>query len=79
MRVLKDKTQNKWVREEAERIVKHWEPEWGVMFLTSTGQEACREMGRHHGFNSLESAKQWVKDNTYRADPIITGFYVFVW
>lgn len=81
MRVLEDKTNEPALNA---RVFEHEKYttlplDWGVMFLDESGGEMCREMGKHHGFNDLESARKWVKDNTHRAHSAITAFYVFAW
>jgi hypothetical protein len=78
-RVLEDKTKDAEVLAEAERTGQYRTVQWGVMFLGEDNREFCREMGRDHGFNDLESAREWVKQATPRAYPGITAFYVFAW
>jgi hypothetical protein len=78
-RVLEDKTRDAEVLAEAERAGQYRTVQWGVMFLGENNRELCREMGLYHGFNDLESAREWVKRITPRAYPGITAFYVFAW
>jgi len=51
---------------------------WGVMFQID-GVDACREMGRDHGFNSYESAIEWLRTAAHTKWHRITSFYVFAW
>ncbi len=59
---------------------KHNAPQqWGVMFLTESGAEFCREMGSAYRFHDYPTAVRWVQENVTKAHPAITGFYVFCW
>jgi hypothetical protein len=52
--------------------------DWGIMFQID-GVDACREMGRDHGFNSYASAIEWLRGAAHTKWHRITSFYVFAW
>lgn len=52
--------------------------DWGIMFEID-GVDACREMGRDHGFNSYASAIEWLRGAAHTKWHRITSFYVFAW
>jgi hypothetical protein len=79
-RVLEDRTDEaNLVWKQGEAAEYGYGLDWGVIFQTAEGRDACREMGKDHGFSDLAGARAWVKSVTRRADPIITAFYVFAW